>query len=46
MDRSPLARALLGTEFVQHFVQTRQWEVAQFNQGVTDWELQRYLELV
>ncbi|HJV00999.1 MAG TPA: glutamine synthetase family protein [Burkholderiaceae bacterium] len=46
MERSPLARALLGEEFVQHFVQTRQWEVAQFNQCVTDWELQRYLELV
>ncbi|MES2017738.1 MAG: glutamine synthetase family protein [Pseudomonadota bacterium] len=45
MDRSPLARELLGAQFVQHFVQTRQWEVAQFNQGVTDWELQRYLEL-
>lgn len=46
MERSPLARELLGAEFVQHFVQTRQWEVAQFNQSVTDWELQRYLELV
>ncbi|NRR29353.1 glutamine synthetase [Oxalobacteraceae bacterium] len=45
MDRSPLARELLGEEFVRHFVQTREWEVAQFNQSVTDWELQRYLEL-
>jgi glutamine synthetase len=46
MARSELARELLGEEFVHHFVQTRQWEVAQFNQCVTDWELQRYLELV
>ena len=45
MERSPLARELMGEEFVRHFVQTRQWEVAQFNQSVTDWELQRYLEL-
>ncbi|MBV6319480.1 glutamine synthetase family protein [Duganella violaceipulchra] len=45
MERSPLARELMGEEFVDHFVQTRQWEVAQFNQSVTDWELQRYLEL-
>ncbi len=45
MERSPLARELMGEEFVRHFVQTRQWEVSQFNQCVTDWELQRYLEL-
>jgi len=46
LDRSELARELLGDEFVTHFVQTRQWEVRRFNQSVTDWELQRYLELV
>ena len=46
LDRSTLARELLGDEFVTHFVQTRQWEVRRFNQAVTDWELQRYLELV
>lgn len=45
MDRSALARELMGEEFVRHFVQTRQWEVSQFDQSVTDWELQRYLEL-
>jgi glutamine synthetase len=46
LDRSTLARELLGDGFVTHFVQTRQWEVRRFNQAVTDWELQRYLELV
>ena len=46
LDRSALARDLLGDTFVRHFVQTRQWEVRRFNQAVTDWELQRYLELV
>ena len=46
LDRSSLARDLLGDEFVTHFVQTRQWEVRRFNQSVTDWELRRYLELV
>ncbi len=46
LDQSVLARELLGDEFVTHFVQTRQWEVRRFNQSVTDWELQRYLELV
>jgi glutamine synthetase len=46
MDESVLARELLGDTFVTHFVQTRQWEVRRFNQAVTDWEMQRYLELV
>jgi glutamine synthetase len=46
LDRSTLARELLGDAFVTHFVETRQWEVRRFNQAVTDWELKRYLELV
>ena len=46
LDRSEMARELLGDQFVTHFVQTRQWEVRRFNTAVTDWELQRYLELV
>ncbi|MDE2418255.1 MAG: glutamine synthetase [Burkholderiales bacterium] len=46
LDRSTLARELLGDTFVTHFVETRQWEVRRFNQAVTDWELQRYLEMV
>jgi glutamine synthetase len=46
MNASALARELLGDAFVNHFVQTRQWEVRRFDQAVTDWELQRYLELV
>lgn len=46
MAQSSLARELLGEEFVQHFVQTRRWEVRCAAQAVTDWELQRYLELV
>ena len=46
LNRSALARQLLGDQFVDHFVQTRQWEVRRFDQAVTDWELRRYLELV
>jgi len=46
MRQSALARELFGAAFVDHFVETRQWEVRRFNHSVTDWELQRYLELV
>lgn len=46
MASSDLARELLGEAFVDHFVQTRRWETARFQQAVTDWELARYLETV
>jgi glutamine synthetase len=43
---SPVARELLGEEFVDHFVRTREWEVRQYHNAVTDWELQRYFEII
>lgn len=46
MAESALARELLGEGFVEHFVQTRQWEISRFRLAVTDWELARYMELV
>jgi glutamine synthetase len=44
--RSAAARADLGEEFVDHFAMTREWEVRQFRKAVTDWELQRYFEII
>lgn len=46
LDDSPKARALLGDGFVDHYVRTRRWEVRQYERAVTDWELERYFELV
>jgi len=46
MAQSALARELLGEAFVNHFVETRTWEVRRFQQAVTDRELARYMELV
>lgn len=43
---STAARELLGETFVDHFVRTREWEVRQFNLAVTDWERQRYFEVI
>jgi glutamine synthetase len=42
---SSLARELLGSAFVEHFVNTRFWEWRRFEQATTDWELKRYFEL-
>ena len=46
LQRSSLARELLGEEFVDHFVRTRDWEWRQAQQAVTDWELKRYFEII
>jgi glutamine synthetase len=46
MKQSPLAAALFGEAFVEHFIRTREWEWRQFGQVVTDWELKRYLEII
>jgi glutamine synthetase len=41
-----MARQWLGDEFVDHYAATREWEVRQFEEAVTDWELARYLESI
>jgi glutamine synthetase len=43
---SAAAREYLGGEFVDHFADSREWELDQFQRFVTDWELRRYLEQV
>ena len=45
MAKSSLAREVFGDDFVDHFGGTRQHEIRQFEEAVTDWELERYLEL-
>ncbi|MFN3202490.1 MAG: glutamine synthetase family protein [Bradymonadia bacterium] len=46
MAASPVARAVLGDAFVDHFAETRRWEWRQFAQAVTSWELERYFEII
>ncbi len=46
MERSKLARELFGDTFVDHFVKSREWEWRQFQDSVTNWELQRYFEII
>jgi glutamine synthetase len=46
MKESPIATELFGSEFVNHFVQTRIWEWRQFSKHVSDWELKRYFEII
>ncbi len=46
LEASAAARAILGTEFVDHYVRTRDWEVRAYEGAVTDWELKRYFEII
>lgn len=46
LAESEAAREILGEQFVEHYVRTREWEVRQYRTAVTDWELQRYFEAV
>jgi len=43
---SSIAREILGDEFVDHFAGTREHEVKLWNDAVTDWEFNRYVETV
>jgi glutamine synthetase len=43
---SKLARQWFGSDFVDHFAATREWEWRQWLDAVTDWELKRYFEII
>ncbi len=46
LEQSTIAKEYLGTDFIEHFIATRRWEIQQFEQAVTNWERRRYLELI
>ena len=46
LRQSRAARELFGDAFVEHFAYTREWEEQQPQAAVTDWQLQRYFEII
>lgn len=46
MKKSTIAKEILGKKFVEHFIQTREWEWRQHLKAVTDWEYKRYFEII
>jgi glutamine synthetase len=40
------ARDLFGSEFVEHYAASREWESREFRRHITDWELSRYFEII
>ena len=43
---SEAARSLFGDAFVEHFAATREWEEREFRKHISDWELERYFEII
>jgi glutamine synthetase len=46
LKASEVAREWFGSEFVDHFAATREWEEREFRRHVSDWELSRYFEII
>lgn len=40
------ARDWFGDAFVEHFAATREWEEREFRRAITDWEMDRYFEII
>ncbi|MGO2415953.1 glutamine synthetase family protein [Cobetia crustatorum] len=43
---SDAAREMFGDAFVEHFAATREWEEREFRKHITDWEMDRYFEII
>lgn len=43
---SKTAQALFGKDFVEHYAASREWEVREFDKAITDWEMDRYFEII
>lgn len=46
MKGSRAARDLFGDGFVDHFAASREWEEREFRKHITNWELDRYFEII
>ncbi len=46
LEKSDMARELFGADFVEHFLISRRWEVREYQKAITDWQLQRYFEII
>jgi glutamine synthetase len=46
LKASKPARELFGDAFVEHYAATREWEEREFRKHITDWEMERYFEII
>ncbi len=43
---STMARQYFGDDFVAHYAASREWEEREFRKHITDWEMDRYFEII
>lgn len=46
LKSSKVARDMFGDVFVDHYAATREWEEREFRRHITDWEMERYFEII
>jgi len=46
MKSSSMARQYFGDVFVDHFVASREWEEREFRKHISQWEMERYFEII
>ncbi|MGA2494208.1 MAG: glutamine synthetase [Roseiarcus sp.] len=46
LKASEAGRELFGDAFIDHYAATREWEEREFRKAITDWELDRYFEII
>lgn len=46
LKQSDIAKDYFGSDFVSHYAATREWEEREFRKHISDWELQRYFEII
>ena len=46
LKSSHAGRELFGDAFVEHYAASREWEEREFRKHITDWEMQRYFEII
>jgi len=45
LERSTVAREMLGEDFVQHYVLMKRFEAEKYRQQISAWEVRRYVEM-
>lgn len=46
LRKSKPAHEMFGSAFVEHYAQSREWEEREFRRAITDWEMERYFEII
>ena len=46
LKKSVVAKDYFGEDFVAHYAASREWEEREFRKHITDWELERYFEII